>query len=133
MQEFHDFVLDRSNSDIVNARSTAGYFLDPSSFGIKSQRLKQGEMTRPIFMDATAMFLLGADRLHPVKVRKSLWWQIQKKLNSFGNVSLIAFSVTLSFFVQNPSVILLVWSVVLGAWGSWSVLTSSTYKTSNET
>ncbi len=135
MQEFHDFVLDRSNSEIVNARLTAGYFLDPSSFGIKSERLNQGEMTHPIFMDATAMYLLGFmdARLHPVKVRKSLWWQIQKKLNSFGNVSLIAFSVTLGLFVQNPSVILLVWSVVLGTWGSWSVLTSSSYKTSNET
>jgi hypothetical protein len=133
MKEFHDFVLDLSNVSKVKAKLTEGYFLDPSDFGIKSERLKQGEMTHPIFMDAIAMHLLGVERLYPVKIRKFLWWEVQKKLNSFGSVSLIAFSVTLSFLVQDPSsIILWIWSITLGAWGGWSVLTSSTYRTSNE-
>jgi hypothetical protein len=134
MQQFHDFVLDGSNADIIKPKLTDQYFTDPSEFGIKSERFKsEGELTHPIFMDAIAMQLLGIDRLYPVKVRKHLWWQIQKKLNSFGSVSLVAFSVTLGLFVQHPSDVLLLWSVILGVWGSWSVLTSSTYKTPNET
>jgi hypothetical protein len=134
MQQFHDFVLDRSNADIIKPKLTDQYFTDPSAFGIKSERFRsEGEMTHPIFMDAIAMQRLGIDRLYPVKVRKHLWWQIQKKLNSFGSVSLLAFSVTLGIFVQKPSDVLLLWSIILGVWGSWSVLTSSTYKTSNET
>ncbi len=134
MQDFHDFVLDLSDVSKVKTKLTEGYFLNPSDFGIKSERLKQGEMTHPIFMDAIAMHLLGVERLYPVKIRKFLWWEVQKKLNSFGSVSLIAFSVTLSFLVQDPSSkILWGWSIILGAWGGWSVLTSSTYKTSSET
>lgn len=135
MQEFHDFVLDPSDKDMkekIKTQITRMYFIDPAQWGIKSERLEVGEMTHPIFMDAISMNLLGVKRLYPVKIRKSLWWEIQKKLNSFGNVSLIGLSVMLGFVVQDPSSkILWGWVALLGIWGSWSVLTSSTYKTSS--
>jgi hypothetical protein len=78
---------------------------------------------------------LEVERLCPVKVRKSLWWEIQKKLNSFGSVSLLAFSVRLGFLLEHApaSPILAVWTINLATWGIWSVLTSSTYKASSET
>jgi formylmethanofuran dehydrogenase subunit D len=130
MREFHDFLLDKSNEDEIKPRLTEKYFLDPSDFGISSERLHIGDLIHPVFMDAIAMHLLFAGRLYPVKINRSLWWDIQKKLNSFGSISLIAFSVTLSLFIKEPSsYVLLMWNIILGAWGAWSVLTSSLYRT----
>jgi formylmethanofuran dehydrogenase subunit D len=129
MQQFHDFILDKSNEKQVKPRLTEKYFLDPSDFGINSERLHLRDLIHPIFMDAIAMDLLSAHRLHPVKIYRSLWWDIQKKLNSFGSVSLIAFSITLSLFIQKPSIVSLIWSIILGVWGSWSVVTASLYRT----
>jgi hypothetical protein len=134
MQDFHDFVLDNSNEEKVKPRLTANYFLNPSDFDIHSENLQIGDLIHPIFMDAIAMHLLNVDRLHPIKIRRSLWWDVQKKLNSFGSVALIAFSITFSLYMQDPSspLALLIWSIILGAWGSWSVLTSSIYKNAND-
>ncbi|MGI0010972.1 MAG: hypothetical protein ACREAE_06205, partial [Nitrosopumilaceae archaeon] len=91
MQEFHDFILDQPQDEEqiekMKPKLTKMYFLDPASWGLKSERLVQGEMTHPIFMDAIAINLLQVHRLHPVKIRKSLWWEMQKKLNSFGSIS----------------------------------------------
>ena len=87
MQDFHDFVLDNSNEEKVKPRLTANYFLNPSDFDIHSENLQIGDLIHPIFMDAIAMHLLDVDRLHPIKIRRSLWWDVQKKLNSFGSVA----------------------------------------------
>ena len=117
MQDFHDFVLDNSNEEKVKPRLTANYFLNPSDFDIHSENLQIGDLIHPIFMDAIAMHLLDVDRLHPIKIRRSLWWDVQKKLNSFGSVALIAFSITFSLYMSDPSspLALLIWSIILGA------------------
>ena len=78
MQDFHDFVLDNSNEEKVKSRLTEKYFLHPSDFGIHSENLRIGDLIHPIFMDAIAMNLLSVSRLYPIKIRKSLWWDVRR-------------------------------------------------------
>lgn len=136
MQKFHDYVSqptlnDKERKDLGN--ETKGYFDDPKEWGLQSKMLlDHGDIIHPIFMDEIGRKLLGGiTRLHPVKIRRSFSWEFRKKLNSFGAISLVALSVTLFFLVEHPdNPFLWFWTVLLGAWGAWSVLTSSTYKTS---
>ena len=142
MKKFHDYVSDPpSDNDKKNElkEETKGYFDDPFEWGLSSKILQyRGDLIHPIFMDELGRKSLGKkdkmgkkERLYPVKIRRSFQWEFLKKLNSFGSISLLALSVTLGLIVNEPTqLIYWLWSIILGVWGAWSVLTSSTYKTS---
>lgn len=136
MEKFHDYVsnppADEKKKEELK-EETKGYFDDPTEWGLTSQALQdRGDLIHPIFIDELGRKLLGVkDRLYPVKIRRSFRWEFLKKLNSFGSISLLALSVTLGLAVMEPTELFYwFWSAILGVWGSWSVLYSSTYKTS---
>jgi len=138
MEKFHDYVsnppADKEKKEGLQ-KETKGYFVDPTEWGLTSQVLQdRGDLIHPIFIDELGRKLLGVrvdDSLYPVKIRRSFRWEFLKKLNSFGSISLIALSITLGLAVMEPEKLFYwFWSAILGAWGAWSVLTSSTYKTS---
>ncbi|MHB8547267.1 MAG: hypothetical protein ACYDAJ_10915 [Nitrosotalea sp.] len=87
----------------------------------------------PIFMDKMMRKYLNVDNRYPVKIRKSWQWQVMRKLNKFGNVSLIAFSVILTALIGQFSSVPL-WIALIGflSWGIWSILTSSKYRSQME-
>jgi hypothetical protein len=137
MQLFHDLVLNPQSAQ--RNKLPERYLKYPEDFGIVSDDLEWGGITHPIFMDGIAMHSLGVGPLDPVKIRKSFKWQILKALNRFGSVSVIAFSVLLGLLlehIQQLSIpVAIGYGAVIGAllgWGAWSILTSSGYKTSNE-
>ncbi len=138
MQEFHDYVLSPPN-DLVERKAlkdklTKKYFTDPADWGLNSIILEEsGELVHPIFIDGMTMDALNVTRLHPLKINRSFQWELLKKLNSFGVISLLGLSVVAPFLVEHPDWISLwVWAIFLGCWGTWSIITSSKYKTSVE-
>ena len=88
-------------------------------------------------MDRASRDSLLVEAGYPVKIRKNFRWQVGKALNRFGNVSLVAFSVTLGLAGQTSTQ--QSWLIPdqiatggLAFWVAWSVFTASKYKGSNE-
>jgi hypothetical protein len=130
MKDFHDHVLN-PNPDAKKEQ----YFQYLEDYGIKSE-FSQPDMIHPISMDEQARESLGVEELDPVKIRRDFKWQLLKTVNKLGRVSApLAIPVLIGFAGlpnNEPSKYIDVAGIILFAlWLIWSVLTSSTYSSSN--
>jgi hypothetical protein len=132
MQKFHDLVLhppdDKKQIEKMEATYTTD---DPFNSDIILKQLREvDKRIHPIFMDLISRDLLNVKCLYPVKIRRSFWWEVKKKLNSFGSVAVVALSVVIAFLDNDPfSWFLWSWIILLVGLVVWSVLTSSEFKT----
>lgn len=125
MQRFHDRVtaMSRTAAGVGSAgdREAAG-----AGAPVPDGKL---DLIHPVFVDAIARRSLGGvPQLYPVKMRRSFVWDLLKKINGFGPVSLIAFSVSTIGLTSSPdSLLYWILTVLFGGWAAWSIMTSSTY------
>ena len=143
MTGFHDAIvgttLSKGEIDAVNKNYENTYLKNPFNLITKWGRVteKRGEMTHPMCMDYISRSLLEVKPLQPVKIRKSLSWQIQKKFNTFGGLGILAIAILVPEIIvitsDHPELNFL-WLIMMPliAYVIWSVFTSSKYQTSIE-
>jgi len=133
MQDFHDMVMLSPDNDEMKKykeRLTEKYFADPNDYCFGSSFFdRKGDMIHPIFVDGVTNRRLKIGKLDILKIRRSFSWEMQKKLQSLGTISLLGLSVTVPFLAHNPSnPWIWGWMIGLGVWGGLSVLVAPRFK-----
>ena len=141
MTEFHDSVVGRklSQDEMVklNAKYEGTWIKNSFNLLTKWGRVSEshGELIHPIFMDQISRKSLDVKPLEPVKIRKSLSWETQKKINSFGGFGMLALAILVPEIVYLHSLgvgiegFVIAIAITVG-FIIWSVLTSSKFNTS---
>jgi len=143
MTEFHDSIigttLSQDEIDVVSKKYENTYLKNPFNLITKWGRVteKRGEMIHPFFTDLISRNILNVNPLDPVKIRKSLSWQIQKKINTFGGLAILAIAILIPEIISitngHPELNFL-WIIMIPliVYVIWSVFTSSKYQTNIE-
>ena len=141
MREYHDSVIgssmSRAEMDEINKKYENTWVENPFNFLTRSGIVSRtyDELIHPIFMDQTSRKAIGVKPLEPVKVRRSFWWELRKKLNSFSSIGMLAVSILIPHFIvmhtqgDLPPWLAPATLAPLLAFIIWSMLTTSKYET----